>query len=180
MTPDWLMIITVGLISTYLLSLLYAKHTVRSSFMLTRVTVSAFVVTMFTVLFIVYWQYVVDYAVSASFALLAGTLVGHFLAVEVERHKISERGLAHYVEHYLHVHVKTLDNLEWWSVVNVHTIIVTLLLVNIIGLNELIFDSPEWTRFIIVASNFLIGTTIPYLIHLWTIKPPHVVHTRGK
>jgi hypothetical protein len=173
MSSQSLMISAVGFLSAYLFFLLLMKHRTRSSFALTRITLTSFVVFAFLTLFVVYWRFVIDEAVWASIALLAGTFVGRFLAVEASQKRIAEEGLGNYFEHYLHIHIKSLHKVEWYSLVNVHTIIVALVLINMLGLNELIFESPEWTRFSIVFANFLVGTCIPYMIHLWTLKAPH-------
>lgn len=166
-------IISIGLLSAYFFFLLLMRHAVRNHFLITRFTITAFIVYMFATLIVVYWTPMMDNAVQGSVAFLAGLVLGRFMAVTVERRKIAEEGLSNYLEHYLHIHIKSLENLEWWSIVNVHTVIVTLIFIDLLGLNRTVYDSAPATLFIVVLALFLVGTVIPYAVHLWTIKASH-------
>jgi hypothetical protein len=100
-----------------------------------------------------------------------GALMGYVLGVRTERQKLAMQGLGYYMEHFAHVHLHDFQSLTWWSFVNFYSVMGGLFLINLVGLSNVIFDGVE---FFAIATSvfgaFLIGTIVPYLAHLWSIR----------
>jgi len=91
--------------------------------------------------------------------------------VRTAEEKLHAQGLRYYMKHFAHIHAFDLQNLTWWSVINFYTVMGGLLMINLVGLSNVIFDGAEgWAIATSAVGAFLIGTIIPYLFHLWSIR----------
>lgn len=150
------------------------KYMALSTFMRTRLIMTAFFFFIVATLSVSFWQYAaasLPYTIPAS---LLGVAVGYLFGVRTEQEKLRERGLAHYMEHFAHVHLHDVVRLNWWSVINFYTIGGCLLLINLVGLSTVIFGGEQVSSVrTSMVGAFLLGTIVPYLVHLWSIKAPH-------
>ncbi len=150
------------------------KYSIPNNFVRTRLVMTAFFFFIVATLSISFWQYRIDSLPYTVPAALLGVLLGYLLGVRTEQQKLRARGIEHYVEHFAHVHLYDITAFNWWSVINFYTVMGGLLLINLVGLSTVIFggDAQSAIRTSMVGA-FLLGTIVPYLIHLWSIKAPH-------
>ena len=84
------------------------------------------------------------------------------------------QGIEEYMEHFAHIHFHDIKSLTWWSFINFYSVMGALLLINLVGLSNVIFEGAElWAITTSIFGAFLIGTIVPYLAHLWSIKARH-------
>ncbi len=134
-------------------------------------TFFCFIVLTLTISF---WQYTVQSLPFTIPAWCLGIAVGYWFGVRTEQQKLKMHGIEHYLEHFAHVHMTDITKLNWWSVINFYTIMGGLLLINLVGLSTVIFHNVEYSAIRTTGVGaFLLGTTLPYMIHLWSIKAPH-------
>lgn len=174
-----LSIIAVVAVLTLFLSLLTAlKYGVRSNFTRTRALMTAFFIFIVATLTISYWQFffsTLPYTIPAG---LLGMLMGHLVGVRAAQQKMTAQGVVHYMEHFAHIHPHELKKLTWWSLINFYSVMGALLLINLVGATTVIFHNLKpMTLATSAFGAFLIGTIVPYLIHLWSIKTRH--HTKS-
>jgi small-conductance mechanosensitive channel len=145
-------------------------YAVRSYFVRTRLIMTLFFFFIVTTLSVSFWNYAMATLPFSAPAALLGALVGHIVGVQTEREKLAMQGLEHYMEHFAHVHMYDIKSLTWWSFINFYSIMGGLLLINLVGLSNVIFRGAEnWAIATSTVGAFLIGTIIPYLLHLWSI-----------
>ena len=78
------------------------------------------------------------------------------------------------MENFAHIHFHELRALNWWALINFYSVMGALLLINLVGLTTVIFHNTKPLTLLTSAFGaFLIGTIIPYLIHLWSISAKH-------
>jgi hypothetical protein len=107
-------------------------------------------------------------------AFCGGVIVGYLFGVREAEQKLRAQGLAHYMEHFAHIHATDFKKLSWWSFVNFYSVAGALFLINLVGLSRVIFETAPYTVVRTSAVGaFLLGTIFPYLAHLWSIKTPH-------
>jgi hypothetical protein len=152
-----------------------------SNFARTRLVMTAFfffIVCTLTVSFSNYTTATLPYTVPAFFA---GILLGYYFGVQAAEQKLKAQGLEHYLEHFAHVHFKDIATLNWWSVVNFYTVMGGLVLINLVGASTVLFHSAEYTVVRTSAVGaFLLGTIVPYLLHLWSINVRVRVKTKRR
>ena len=170
-------ILVIALLTVFLCFVVGLKYIEISNFMRTRLTMTAFFFFIVGTLTISFWGYRTESLPYTVPAALAGILLGYLLGVRTEQQKLRTRGLEHYMEHFSHVHLYDITSLNWWSVINFYTVMGGLLLINLVGLSTVLFsgDAQSAIRTAMVGA-FLLGTIVPYLVHLWSIKAPH--HTK--
>ena len=172
-------IITVALLTVFLSVLTALKYAVRSSFTRTRAIMTLFFFFIVATLTISYYEFffaTLPYTIPAG---LLGILVGHFVGTRAAQEKMKAQGLAHYMEHFAHIHAHELKRLTWWSVINFYSVMGALLLINLVGLTTVILNNLKPMALTTSAFGaFLIGSIIPYLTHLWSIKAKHEKNIR--
>ncbi len=164
----------IALLTIFLCFIVALKYTAMSNFVRTRLIMTAFFFFIVGTLSISFWHYAavsLPYTIPAS---LAGVLLGYMLGVRTEQQKLRTHGMVHYMEHFAHVHAHDFAALNWWSVINFYTIAGGLLLINLVGLSTVFFGGEivSAVRTSMVGA-FLLGSIVPYLFHLWSIKAPH-------
>jgi hypothetical protein len=166
--------LVIALLTVFLCFTVGLKYTTMSNFVRTRLIMTSFFLFIVATLTISFWQYRVESLPYTVPAALLGVLLGYLLGVRTEQQKLRVNGIEHYMEHFAHVHVYDITSLNWWSVINFYTVMGGLLLINLVGLSSVIFsgDVQSAIRTAMVGA-FLLGTIVPYLIHLWSIKAPH-------
>jgi hypothetical protein len=167
-------LVTLGIVAlTVFLSLITAlKYVIRNNFIRTRLIMSSFVIFIIFTMGVSFWDSIQRSLVYIGLSLAAGMVIGYAVAVQAEKEKIRKHGLHHYAKHFAHVHVRDFKALTWWSFINFYSIIGGLALINLIGLSTVIFRTEVWAIFSLTVGAFLLGTLLPYVIHLWSIKPP--------
>jgi hypothetical protein len=163
--------IVIALLAAFLSLLTVYKYAITNDFVRTRAIMTSFFCFIVLTLTISFWQYTtltLPYTVPAA---ILGVILGYFLGVKTEQQKLRVQGLQHYMEHFSHVHVRDITSLNWWAVVNFYSVMGGLILINLVGLSSVIFrGSEEWAIFSSVLGAFLLGTIVPYLMHLWSVK----------
>lgn len=167
-------IIVIAVLTVFLSFITALKYAVEDDFTRMRLIMSAFFVFIVTTLTVSYWEFFFDtlpYTVPAG---LAGVVVGYLVGVREAERRLAAEGLAHYVKHFAHIHLDDLASLNWWSLVNFYSVVSALALINLVGLTTVIFHNLKpMTLATSAFGAFLIGSIIPYLIHLWSIKTRH-------
>lgn len=169
---------SIALLTLFLCFAVGLKYAVLGNFERTRLVMTSFFFFIVLTLTISFWQYraaSLPYTIPAA---LLGMALGYALGVRTEQQKLKTHGIRHYMRHFAHVHFNDFKSLNWWSVINFYSVAGGLLLINLIGLSTVIFggDQQSAVRTSMVGA-FLLGTIVPYLFHLWSIKAPH--HTRS-
>lgn len=163
-------VVIIGL-TVFLMYITALKYVIQSPFARTRLIMTSFFVFIVVTLTISFWQYAL---VSLKFtipAALIGALVGHVVGVREAERKLMAQGIEHYLEHFAHVHITDLQKLHWWSLINFYSVMSGLLLINLVGLSTVIFKGREsWAIATCVVGAFLLGSILPYLVHLWSIR----------
>ena len=170
--------LALALLTAFLCFVVALKYAELGNFVRTRFIMTAFFFFIVATLSISFWSYA---AISLPYtipAALVGMVLGYLLGVRTEQQKLRTHGLAHYMEHFAHVHGQDIASFHWWSVINFYSVMGGLLLINLVGLSTVFFngDSSSAVRTSMVGA-FLLGTIVPYLLHLWSIKATH--HTRS-
>lgn len=171
-------ILTVLVLTVFLVFITALKFVVGHTFMRRRLMMTAFFLFIVATLTICYWQFffaTLPYTIPAG---IVGVLVGHFIGARAAEARLAADGIAHYMEHFAHIHTHELKRLTWWSIINFYSVMSALLLINFVGLTTVIFHNLMPMALATSAFGaFLIGSIIPYLIHLWRIKPTHTRHS---
>jgi hypothetical protein len=162
-------IITIAVLTLFLSFVVIIKYAIVDTFVRNRALMSAFFLFIVSTLTLSYSEFffaTLPYTIPAG---ALGVLVGYVLAVQAAKERISARGLSHYMQHFAHLHPS--EEFSWWSVINFYTVMSALLLINLVGFTTVILHNLEPMALATSAFGaFLIGTIIPYLIHLWSIK----------
>lgn len=164
-------VITVVAALTLFLTFITAlKYGVRDNFTRTRLIMSAFFLFIVATLTTSYWPFffaTLPYTIPAG---LVGVAIGYLIGVRAAQQKMNAQGVGHYIEHFAHIHSHELQNLSWWSVINFYSVMGALLLINLVGLTTVILHNLKPMALATSAFGaFLIGTIVPYLIHLWSL-----------
>lgn len=147
------------------------KYAVKDNFYRTRLIMTSFLAFIVATLTISFFEYALMSLYFTVPAFLLGAYLGHAIGVTAERQKIAAKGVAHYVEHFHHISKRDLKSFTWWSIVNFYSIMGGLILINMVGLSTFIF--PKYPMVAIattILGAFLIGTLVPYIVHLWSVK----------
>jgi ACR3 family arsenite efflux pump ArsB len=173
--------LVLALLTVFLIFAVGIKYAIQNNFTRTRLVMTSFFCFIVLTLTISFWAYRMSSLPYTIPAALAGILAGYLLGVRTEQQKLRANGIEHYMEHFAHVHVHDFKALNWWSVINFYSVMGGLLLINLVGLSIVIFggDSQSAIRTSMVGA-FLLGTIVPYLVHLWSIKAPHQIRSTTK
>jgi hypothetical protein len=170
--------LVIAALTVFLCFVVGIKYAIEDNFTRTRLIMTSFFFFIVTTLSISFWEYAyasLPYTVPAS---LIGAGVGYLFGVRAAQERLQRSGVEHYVEHFAHVHITDLASLTWWSVINFYTVMGGLILINLVGLSTVIFKGDEVSAIrTSMVGAFLLGTIVPYLFHLWSIKAPH--HTKS-
>lgn len=166
--------LVIALLAVFLCFAVGLKYTHMSTFVRTRLIMTSFFFFIVATLTISFWQYRVESLPYTVPAALVGVLVGYLFGVRTEQQKLRVSGLEHYLEHFSHIHIYDVTSFTWWSVINFYTVMGGLLLINLVGLSTVIFSGNAQSAIrTAMVGAFLLGTIVPYLVHLWSIKAPH-------
>jgi hypothetical protein len=166
--------LVIALLTLFLCFVAGLKYVLLSNFMRTRLIMTSFFLFIVATLTISFWEYRIASLPYTIPAALIGLLLGYLLGVRTAQQKLRTSGMEHYMEHFAHVHAHDVAALNWWSIINFYTVMGGLLLINLVGLSTVIFggDAQSAIRTSMVGA-FLLGTIVPYLAHLWSIKAAH-------
>lgn len=163
--------LTVAALAVFLIFITALKYAVEDSFSRARLGMTAFFCFIVATLTLSFSQYVFATLWFSVPAVIVGMLVGHFIGVKAAKEKLMLQGAEHYLDHLTHIHLADVANLQWWAFINFYSIIGALVLINLVGLSNVIMGGSEaWAVGTSAAGAFLIGTIFPYLVHLWRIR----------
>jgi hypothetical protein len=146
------------------------KYAIRGNFTRTRVILTLLLVFLVAVVLLAFWQYIAASATTMFTTFLLGILVGERAGVRPAQRKIAIDGVQHYMEHYITSNKDEIKTLTWWGLVNFYAIMCALIMMNLIGLSRILFEGNRELAIAVVAlGTFLIGTIVPYIIHLWRV-----------
>jgi hypothetical protein len=166
--------IDIALLALLLGVLTVVRFAVSSNFLRARLIMTALFCFVVMTLSISFWPYA---AITLPYTIptwVVGTLIGYFFGVTTERQKLATQGVVHYMEHFAHIHIMDIAALNWWAVINFYTVLGGLFLVNLLGFSTVILKgSVEAVIITSMAGAFMIGTIVPYLLHLWSVSARH-------
>jgi hypothetical protein len=165
---------TIAVLTVFLSFLIVIKYAVKDDFLRRALIMTSFFIFIVLTLTLSYLEFffaTLPYTIPAgAFGMLAGYLVG----VRAAERKLSAHGIQHYTEHFAHIHINDITELNWWAIFNYYTVMGALALINLVGLTTVIFHNLKPLTLATSAFGaFLIGTLIPYLTHLWMIRMRH-------
>ena len=170
-------ILVILALTIFLCFVVGIKYAVHDNFRRTRLIMTSFFFFIVVTLTISFSQFALaslPYTIPAG---LVGAAVGYLFGVKTEQEKLAAQGIEHYMEHFAHISPNDFASFTWWSVINFYTVMAGLLLINLVGLSTVIFNGDETSALrTCMVGAFLLGTIVPYLFHLWSIKAAH--HTK--
>ena len=163
-------IIVIALLALFLIFITGLKYVVVDQFARTRLIMSSFFIFIVATLSISFWPLAAATLPYSIPALLVGVLIGYVLGVRTEKQKLRMQGMRRYMEHFAHIHIKDFESLEWWSVINFYSVMGGLVLINLVGASNVLFNGAEaWAILTSAFGAFLLGTIVPYLVYLWSL-----------
>jgi hypothetical protein len=166
--------VNVAVLAIFLVFITSLKYSGWNYFSRTRAMMTAFFFFIMATLTISFLPFAMDTFPYSAPAFVAGLLVGYLFGVTTEQQKLRAQGVQYYMQHFAHIHVEDIKQLTWWSIINFYSVMGGLLLINLVGLSTVIFHGSEtWAILTSVAGAFLLGTIVPYLIHLWSVSAKH-------
>jgi len=167
-------IAVIAVLTLFLSLLIVLKYAVEDNFIRTRSIMTAFFCFIVATLTISYWPF---FFATLPFTIPAGILgvaAGYLVGVRAAEQRLRTEGLANYLSHFAHIHIDK-GEFNWWALINFYSVMGSLFLINLVGLTTVIFHNLKpMTLATSAFGAFLIGSIIPYLIHLWTIKTAHI------
>lgn len=163
--------IVIALLAVFLIFATGLKYVVVDNFSRTRLIMSSFFIFIVATLSISFWPLAATTLPYSTPAALAGILLGYLLGVQTEKQKLRMQGIRTYMQHFAHIHIKDVESLQWWSVINFYSVGGALVLINLVGASNVLFNGARlWAIITSAVGAFLLGTIVPYLIYLWNIK----------
>lgn len=162
--------LVIALLALFLSYLVVLKYNVRNNFARTRLGMTSFFVFIVLTLSLSFWQYTLHTLPFAVPAFFIGCALGYLIGVRGAEERLKNEGHAHYREHFAHIHVRGLKDLTWWSVLNFYSIAGALVLINLVGFSTVILKSEVLAIATSSVGALLLGTVLPYLFHLWSLK----------
>ena len=165
-------IIVIAVLTAFLTVTVALTYAIRNNFVRTRLIMTLFFLFIVTTLSVSFWDHkYLTFPYTIPSAAL-GAILGYFLGVRAAEKKLRMQGLAYYTEHFAHIHIHEIKSLNWWTLINFYSVMGGLLLINLVGLSSVIFRGAEEMSILTsMVGAFLIGTIVPYLMHLWRLKP---------
>ncbi|MBP9711370.1 MAG: hypothetical protein KBD50_03895 [Candidatus Pacebacteria bacterium] len=162
---------TIAILTIFLGFVSAVKLGVEDEFTRMRLIMTGFFCFIVATLTLSYYEF---FFLTLPFTIPAGAfgvLIGYLIGVQADRAKLATQGAARYVKHFSHIHLKDVEQGNWWAVINFYSVMGALLLINLVGLTTVIFHNLQPLTLATSAFGaFLIGSIVPYLIHLWSIK----------
>lgn len=165
--------LVIALLALFLSYLVVLKYTVRNNFARTRLGMTSFFFFIVATLSLSFWQYTLHTLPFAVPAFAVGILAGYLIGVRGAEERLKSEGLAHYHEHFAHVHVRGLEDVTWWTVVNFYSVAGALVLINLVGFSAVIIRTEAFALGTSAVGALLLGSIAPYLVHLWSISAKH-------
>lgn len=163
-------VLTIVILTVFLMFVTGLKYASLPRFLHTRLMMTAFFLFIVATITVSFWEYALMTLPYSAPAFVAGIIAGAVLGVRAAQERLEKEGAA-YLEHFANIHPHELRKLTWWTLVNFYTVMSALLLINFIGLSTVIFhEARNWVLLTSAVGAFLLGTIVPYLIHVWTIK----------
>jgi hypothetical protein len=170
----------LALLALFLISVAAARYATQDNFVRTRFVMSGLFVFLVASLSISFGDLALATLPFAAPAFLAGALLGEVVGVHTERQKIFIHGVEQYMERFAHIGRDDLKNLTWWSFINFYSVTSVLVLINLIGFTSVLQGRSETLA---IATSMvgaaLIGSIVPYLVHLWRVPRMHAA-TQGQ
>jgi hypothetical protein len=164
-------ILTIATLTLFFVFITALKYAVEDEFTRTRLVMTGFFIFIVTTLTISYYEFFFATLPFTIPAGIAGVLMGYIIGVRQAQAKLMAQGIAYYMRHFAHIHLKDIVEGNWWAVINFYSVISALALINFVGLTTVIFHNlMPLTLATSAFGAFLIGSIIPYLLHLWSIK----------
>jgi hypothetical protein len=163
-------IVVIAVATVFLTFTVGLTYGIQNNFIRTRLMMTGFFFYIVITLSASFWNYApltLPYTIPAT---IVGILFGYFMGVRTAEEKLEAEGLDYYMEHFAHIHMREIKSFNWWSFINFYSCMGALIMVNLFGLSTVIFRGA--TAWVIITSSvgaLLIGTIIPYLMHLWSI-----------
>jgi len=165
--------LTVAALAAFLIFITALKYAVADDFRRIRLIMTAFFLFVIATLTLSFWPWALATLPYSIPAALVGIAVGYFVGARAAQERLMLEGLEQYMEHFAHVHLADMASLKWWSVINFYTVMGALLLINLVGLSNIIMGGSAGGAIATSAVGaFLLGTLLPYLAHLWSIRVP--------
>ncbi len=165
--------LVIALLALFLSYLVVLKYNVRNNFSRTRLGMTSFFFFIIATLSLSFWDYALHTLPFSIPAVLIGCALGYLIGVRGAEERLKKEGSEHYREHFAHIHLKGLSDLTWWSVVNFYSVAGALVLINLVGFSTVLVKSESLAILTSAVGALLLGTILPYLAHLWTIKATH-------
>ncbi|TSC68101.1 MAG: hypothetical protein G01um101456_740 [Parcubacteria group bacterium Gr01-1014_56] len=166
--------ITVLLLTIFLGFITALKYAVADNFVRTRLIMTSFFFFIVATLTVAYSEFFFDTLPFTIPAGVAGVVVGYLIGVRAAQAKLAMEGAAHYMRHFAHIHLRDITQGNWWAVINFYSVVGALALINFVGLTTVIFHNLKPMSLATSAFGaFLLGSIVPYLAHLWSIKTRH-------
>lgn len=162
--------LVIALLAAFLSYLVVLKYTVRDKFKSTRLSMTSFFFFIVITLSLSFWRYTLDTLPYTIPAFLLGIILGYAVGVRGAEERLKSEGLLRYREHFAHVHITGLKDMTWWSVINFYSVMGALALINLVGFSVVIMQSKVFAIGTSVVGAFLLGTIVPYLVHIWTLS----------
>ena len=164
-------ILTIATLTAFFIFIIAAKFAVEDNFLRTRLIMTAFfffLIATLTICFKEFFFATLPFTIPAgAFGIIAGYIIG----IPAAQERLKKEGVRRYMQDFAAVEVKGVRGFAWWSVINFYTVMAALLLINLVGLTTVLLHNLEPMALATSAVGaFLIGTIVPYLIHLWSIK----------
>jgi len=161
-------VIDLAFLAAFLISIVIAKYSIATEFGRTRFIMSALFLYIVASLTNTYWRFALmtlPYTIPAG---LIGILLGYLAGVRTERRKLMMQGAERYIERFARISKDEVATFTWWTFINFYSITAALILINFIGFTSVLMHSSKGLiNATSVVGASLIGSIIPYLIHLW-------------
>lgn len=163
--------IAIALLAVFLAFSIGLKYAMRDDFSRTRLSMSIFFLFIVATLSISFWKYALDTLPYAIPAAAAGVGIGHGIGVRAAERRLDREGVVRYRKYFARITPADAQALSWWTVINFYSVMGSLVLINLVGFTTVIlYDARPWAIATSAVGAFLIGTVIPYLVHLWGSK----------
>lgn len=172
MTDSTLPVIEViALLALFLIAITVFKYLIQDAFTRTRFMMTGLFLFIVLTLTIAFWPFALMTLPYTIPAFGVGILIGYLVGVQTERQKILVQGIEHYIEHFAHIEDEDFKNMTWWTVINFYSVTAALVLINLVGFTNVItHSSPVFVIVTTTVGAALIGSIVPYLAHLWTLR----------
>ena len=164
-------IITIAVLTIFLIFVVALKFAVEDNFTRMRLIMTSFFLFIVTTLTLSYYEFffaTLPYTIPAGFA---GVIAGFLIGVPAAEERMKKEGLARYSQDFAQIEINGVKGFAWWSILNFYTVMGALILINLVGLTTVLLHNTKPMALLTSAFGaFLIGTLLPYLWHLWSIK----------